>query len=476
MLMKPSKEVSTFTLKDFQAYDTKTKHSIDTDEVTGEILQALKYSGQYQQDVIKWMVEHNACVDTTTYHTAASREFINVAKLNASCRRNYKMREISVSEACRIYQNYSIRKTIATELENVDWNLNATIAEELMKNYQVNARLLQNIQRSRKLPSIPDVNSPVLALSAASDYLLRESFNGTTIYISDFCPLQTPFDLEFYVPKMFLKSHPNIYKIAKPNIRLSENELLFDFGACETCSYKPYSKIFCAVDLGVVNKALMMRYDAVSQTFSAPFGASSQTMFVVKSVNALETEKERLLKRRNNLVMSGQDISNIEIHIHNVCEKLIRLRKELSFAICCDLTALCFDGDVCVHEFLKWVMTSNRWTTTTCDDIDHVLHTNGIVTMAGRTAHSSDSCPVCGKIMVMDKRIAKCSCGFTCMRDTLSVLNQNIWAAQSINKVNYLTGNKQSKQNLSGLYYTLQDFSTNEIEPIVSWDRQHPFE
>ena len=430
---KPKEIQSTIQLPIKEAYYAGTTQKVPKKRVLKDLRKAIEYGCVCQQEMLDETIRTNFDFDIKYHHNVTARQIINFGSLPKETVRNYEMRILHAAESYRIYQTYKTRCDIARDLEEKKWNATNQEMFDLSCKYKVDFEEVKNIKRSQKIPKSPKIRHPRLTTADSTHNLMEQQWDGESrITITNFCPVDTAYDLFFEIPHNFLKTHPNITKMCKPVIRVdNRNQIVFDFTAKEKCIYDDSSPMIVAVDLGVVYPFVACVFDTVNAEFSRPVGPSKQTMVYVDHIEDLDKQINDLSERINNLKISGCDYSAQHQLLLDYRAKRRVLRRELSWQIALDVAALCHDGSSCVHESLSFVTTSSCWRSSTVDDIDHVLWGCGIPCFGGLTAYSSQVCPFCGSIMTEDaNRVKYCSCGFSIDRDFLSCVNQALWSQE----------------------------------------------
>lgn len=489
MIKKPKTEMSTFTLYKYAyACDATTGELLDSKLINKQIMLMLEDSKKCQQEMLDNCVKNDIHFSDTGFHTTNARALIKYGTMPNYYKRNYKMREVNASEAYRLFQVFEQRKAIAQYLKDNNWELSEKdIANYFIKlngedidkdsSQYIDFNLIKNIKNSHKIPDRPKIKSVMFPLSAASNDLLTYEVtdNFSKVILKDFHLADNIINIVFDIPKHFIDKYKNIYKITKPTIRFDrrKHSLAFDFVIKEKCDYTRFSGKFLSIDLGVVMPACFIKYDAKNRLFSRPYSISNETFSVFRNIWALEKQRSLLFNRISELkrVQSGS-LDKVIRELDFVKSKISALRRNACWEIARDAAVLCDDGDVCVHEYLKWIDTSRRWRSSAVDDIDHVCHRDGIVTIAGRTAYSSQTCPVCGEVHEADDdRFFRCSsCGLVLDRDVLSCVNQCVWAADGIGEdASYLRFHRGVGADRMGCVYSLGDVIG--LSPVVGWSR-----
>lgn len=487
MIKKPSRELSTFTLYKYDVVcDAATGEILNNDNINDRLIRLLSDSKKCQQEMLNHCIKNDIQFSDTGFHTTNARILIKYGSMPTYYKRNYKMKEVNAAEAYRLFQVFNQRRMIAQYLKDNDWSLSE---KDVIKHFDelnhnddekngtyINFNLVKNIKRSHKLPNHPKIETVMFPLSSASNDLLTYEVadDFSQVILKNFHLGDIVINIVFKIPKYYINKYKNIFKITKPTIRFDQKRqsLAFDFVIKEKCNYSNFSGKFLSVDLGVVMPACFIKYDAKTNKFSRPYSVSNETFAVFQEIWKLEKQRSLLFDRIHELERVKSDsVKKVRDELSSVKEKIKVLRRSACWEIANDVVALCDDGDVCVHEFLKWVDTSRRWRSSAVDDIDHVCHRSGIVSLAGRTAYSSQTCPVCGDVHEADDdRLFRCSCGFVVDRDVLSCVNQCVWAADGIDDDNaYLRFHRGHVDGKLACVYSLEELMS--MLPVVGWSR-----
>lgn len=385
------------------------------------IIDSLKTQLRFERKRQQATICHNKNVDCTAktqYSNAAARELISLKKTpKKSFRRQYNWDEMTRAETYRLLSTYQQRLAIAKTLQKHDWKLDYIDRPEehkYVKNQEWN-----NLQASRKLPTLPRVKSVRLPLSKSDNhaYNLDQQDNKLTLYLGT---LKGDCALEFELPSKVLAQYKG-RKVSRPDIVLDANDNLSFVFSIDANSPKDKGKVTqsLGVDIGIVRP-----YAASLVTKDKTTVIGSHSLEVERALKGWKRNNERVKalsdknKRREALGVSNPNAVREEKRLR---AKLERQRDSLDWQVANDVVSLTPEGTIIGLELLNWGKGGPVKFRHSLQQakIEHLAAKEGRRVVKVNPKNSSHECPNCEAFVSPNgKRITNCdACGFQADRD-----------------------------------------------------------
>ena len=329
--------------------------------------------------------------------------------------------EMDRSEAYRILGSYQKRLALAKYMKSTKW---LASFEECKADFGwVDYQLYRNLQRAGSLPKIPRIESAVIPTSKSNAQFTILHLNGSTITLERFALWDRWVDLTFEIPEKLAHLHPSLAKVTRPNIRLLEGEVVFDFVLRENVEPEivaPSSTL--GIDLGVEKPFSAVRVYSDGR-YSEEFIPSVFTER--QSATAAKLSREIPLvsgknKRRALLGVSNERAVKQELTLR---EKRTRVNTAMDWSVASDILAHSKPGEQITVEQLNFntggSLGAQRFRSgQMVTKLEHAASRSGKNLKRERASYSSRECPACKSTVTPDAaRVSNCVCGWSADRD-----------------------------------------------------------
>ena len=369
-------------------------------------------------------IKANLTVDCTSYtkfSSSAARELDlpipqSPGRLAAS-----RVDEMDRSEAYRLLGAYQQRLALAQFLKSTKWL--ASFEECKAEFGWIDYQLYRNLLRAGSLPKVPRIESAVIPTAKSDVQFTRLSLSDTTITLERFALWDRWVDLTFEIPDKLAYLHPRLMKVTRPNIRLLNGEVVFDFVLRETVEPEiAASTSTLGIDLGVEKPFSAVRVYSDGR-YSEEFLPSVFTER--QSAAASKLSSEILLvnsknKRRATLGVSNELAIEQEQTLRN---KRIRVNAAMDWSVAADILAHSKTGEQITVEQLNFntggSLGAQRFRSgLMIAKLEHAARRSGKNVKRVRASYSSQECPSCKSAVVPDAfRVSSCACGWSADRD-----------------------------------------------------------
>ena len=380
----------------------------------------LRESTKRQNSAIKANLTTD-CTGYAKFSSSAARELElpiprTTGRLAAS-----RVDEMDRSEAYRILGAYQKRLALAKYLKSTKW---LASFEECKADFGwVDYQLYKNLLRAGSLPKAPKIESAVIPTSKSDFQFTRLSLSGTTITLEHFALWDRWADLTFEIPEKLAALHPNLSKVTRPNIRLLNGEVVFDFVLRENVEPEiatPISTL--GVDLGVEKPFSAARVYSDGR-YSEEFLPSVFTER--QSATAAKLSREIPLVSGKNKRRAKLGISNERavIQERTLRDKRSRVNTAMDWSAASDILAHSKPGEQITVEQLNFNTGGSLGAKyfrpgLMIAKLEHVARRSGKNVKRVRASYSSQECPYCKSAVVPDAaRMSNCACGWIADRD-----------------------------------------------------------
>ena len=361
------------------------------------------------------------CTDYTKFSSSAARDLDLPIPLTPGRLATSRVDEMDRSEAYRLLGAYQKRLALAEFLKSAKWRASF---EECKANFGwIDYQLYRNLLRAGALPKVPRIESAVIPLSKSDVQFARLSLVGTTIRLDRFALWDRWADLTFEIPEKLAQLHPNLSKVTRPNIRLLNDEVVFDFVLRENVESEIIAvSSTLGVDLGVEKPFAAARVYSdgrYSEEFIPSVFTERQSRTAAKLSNEILLVGGKNYRRALLGVSNGRAIEQ-ELTLR---EKRIRVNSALDWSVAADILAHSKPGEQITVEQLNFntggSLGGKRFRSgQMITKLEHAARRSGKNVKRVRASYSSQECPSCKSAVVPDAaRVSNCACGWTGDRD-----------------------------------------------------------
>ena len=390
------------------------------------------------------------CTARTGFSNTAARKLLLEQDL-WSINRQYPWDEMTRSEVYRILATWQQRLSIAELQAEHDYELDYFNRPEAFK--FVKQQLWLNIQRSKKIPTLPTVKRARLALSKSSSQYssLVQDNQELKLYLTT---LAGDCSLDFRIPDKVWSQYAG-WKATKPTIQLDEHDqVTFTFSLEGAVAPSNPGLGVLGVDLGIKRPYAASKISNKGQTYSI-------------DSTSLEVERDRKTLKRLNRQISNLSRKNEQrglLHSSNARaqleEKRLRAKRErvidnLDWQVAKDVVELAEAGETISLEKLNWGTGGPVKFRHSLQQskIEHVARKRGRRVLKVSAVNSSHECPDCGDYAVPNSttRALFCECGFSGDRDTAAsiVLAKRASKAKKFNRMKNVATPRRPKPRRS---------------------------
>ena len=384
-----------------------------------EILESLKNQLELErkrQNSALALNQATDCTSRTGFSNTAARKLLLEQDL-WSINRQYPWDEMTRSEVYRLLATWQERVSIAELQAEHNYELDYFDRPNPFK--YVKQQLWLNIQRSKKIPTLPKINKARLVLSKSSSQYssLVQDNQALKIYLTT---LAGDCSLDFRIPNKVWIQYAG-WKATKPTIQLDEHgQVTFTFSLEGAVAPSKPGLGILGVDLGIKRPYAASKISNKGQVYSI-------------DSTSLEVERDRKILERLNWQISNLSRKNKQRGLLRVSnaralleEKLLRAKRErvidnLDWQAAKDVVELAEAGETIALEKLSWGTGGPVKFRHSLQQhkIEHVARKRGRRVLKVSAVNSSHECPDCGDYTVPDfSRVLSCECGFSGDRDT----------------------------------------------------------
>lgn len=369
-------------------------------------------------------VKANLSVDCTgraKFSNTAARNLILPIPATEDRLEKFNVAAMDRSEVYRILGGYQKRLALAKFLHSSKWL--ATFEDCKIALGWVDHNLYKNVLRARKLPTAPRVKSAIIVLSKSATQFAKLSLTDRSITLENFALWNRRADLMFEIPEKIANLHPNLSKITRPNIRLLDKEIVFDFVLRENVEQEQViSNSALALDLGVSKAFSAVRVYSDGR-YSEEFITSVFTDRHSKAVTKLSSEIKLISEKNRRRSLLGVVNSCAILQEKTLREKRIRINEAQDWSAAADILSHSNSGEQIIIENLKFNSGGNLGAkrfrhSSISGKLEHAANRLGKNVKRVSASYSSQTCPKCqNRITPAADRISRCECGWTADRD-----------------------------------------------------------
>lgn len=361
------------------------------------------------------------CTVKTKFSNTAARKLILPIPATEDRLAKFNVGEMDRSEVYRILSSYQKRLNLAKFLRNTKWLASFDDCKQSLG--WTDYELYKNVLRSRKLPVLPRINSAILPISKSGNNFANLSFANSTIVLEKFALWDQRVDLIFNIPEKLQRLHPNLDKITRPNIRLLDGEVVFDFVIRENVeSEQIILTSTLALDLGVSKSFSAVRVYSDGR-YSEELIPSIFTNRQSKSADKLSREIKLVSDKNKRRAALGVNNSLAIDQEKKLREKKMRVNEAHDWSVAADVLAHSNPNEQITIENLKWNTGGGfgfkRFRhSSVSSKLEHAASRRGKRVKRVNAAFSSQTCPQCQMQVTPDaNRTISCPCGWNADRD-----------------------------------------------------------
>lgn len=361
------------------------------------------------------------CTDFTKFSSASARALslpIPRSKVRLAASR---VDEMDRSEAYRVLGGYQKRLALAQFLRSTKWL--ASFEECKSARNWIDYNLYKNVLRARKLPTVPRVKSGIIPLAKSDTSFCVLSHTEGSVTLERFALWDRRANLIFKLPSKLALLHPNLKKIARPNIRLLNGEVVFDFVLRETVEREMITSVSTlALDLGITKVFSAARVYSDGR-YSEELTPSMFTDRQSKTAEKLSREIALVSAKNCRRSVLGLQNKHSIAQETTLREKRKRINEAHDWSAAADILAHSKAGEQITIENLKFnsgaSLGEKRFRHgSVSGKLEHAANRRGKNVKRVSASFSSQICPRCQTKNAPDSdRVIRCNCGWSADRD-----------------------------------------------------------